>query len=238
MNISEAKIKNEGILLNAYLNQRIESKESELFVYQNDLAKILKPQFRQDREENTLWFYEKRKEFPITIKYPLYEKNEFYGYMMDFCKDYITLYDLLWSHVSLQERKRIARLLVSLSEKLFSYQKCFFDWHSHNFLVKEDMKFLDFDTCTRIVKDNLYLDRRNLFELVLSVLIGIDLDFDLEVDGNKNIQLFYNLLSENSELEKDIFLSYDFMKKEIESYTNEKVRYKRELILKSGLVED
>ena len=33
-------------------------------------------------------------------------------------------------------------------------------------------------------------------------------------------------------------LSYDFMKKEIESYTNEKVCYKRELILKSGLVED
>lgn len=235
MNISEDKIKEEGISLNAYLNKRVESKESELVVYQNDLAKILKPQFRCAREETTLWFYEKRKEFPITIKHLLYEKDEFYGYMMEFCKDYITLYDLLWSNVSLQERKRIAHLLVSLSEKLSFYHKCFLDWHSHNFLVKEDMKFLDFDTCTTSTINNLDLDRRNLFELVLSVLIGIDLDYDLRVEGHKNIQLFYKLLSEKSE---DIFLSYDFMKQEIESYTNEKVCYKRELILKSGLVED
>ena len=69
-------------------------------------------------------------------------------------------------------------------------------------------------------------------ELIISVLIGIDLDYDLDVEYCTNTLLFRRLINATTDnLDQEIYLPYDFIEKEIASYTNMKV-------LKSGLMLD
>lgn len=234
------EIENNGILLDDYLGKSLDNKESELYLYKGYLSKILKKRLREERTQIIEWFHLKKDEFPITLRDTLYEDNLLFGYRMQYYEESITLYDFLSSNADLNTRKNVALQLVKLYEKLLENKIYFYDWHSKNFLLENDIKFLDFDSCE--TNKTLSLDRkyrRYLLELCLSILIGVDLDFDLDFYGEENIKLFRNLINnEDKNLMREIPLSFDFIKNEINSYTNEKVCHKCELILRSGLVKD
>ena len=189
------EIKKNGILLEDYLGKRLDNKESKLYVYNENLTKILNMCLRYNRTQIIEWFHSNKKEFPIALNDTLYEFGNLFGYSMKLYKNSNTLYDFLSSDVDLHERKMVALRLVKLYEKLLKNKIYFYDWHSKNFLLEDDIVFLDFDSCevSRFLStDKLY--RRYLMELCLSILTGIDLDFDLNTSKFEAIKLFRDLI--------------------------------------------
>lgn len=171
---------------------------------------------------------------PIDIYNLYYENSHFFCYSMKFYENYMTLYDVLKSNVSLKERKSICFTLIQLYQRLQFYKIVYFDWHSKNCVYNQDIKLLDIDS-GKITTSCSYdaLARRNLFILCLEILQGIDFDFDLCLVEEELEELICILVPEEEViLSKDIPLNFDFIEKEIRNYTQIKADYQREIILK------
>ena len=232
VNISKNYLKDNGILLNDYNNKEIHSTESELIVIDKILYKLIHGEYIHKKQAIIEFFHDLDCDLPITLIDLLYDNNKLYGYSMNLLDDYVTLYEVLNSDISLLERKKIALEMIKIYEKLLDLKVVYFDWHSKNLMFRNDLKLLDIDSAinTKSVHYDI-IARRSLFSLCLEVLIGVDIDFDytsLEID--EMLEKISN--SEDISLSKIIPLSIDYMKKEIDSYTVDKVDYVKELIIK------
>lgn len=219
-----------GIYLNDYLQQDLQNTESELFVLNGDLYKIIAGNLRKSKQAVMEFLHDRKPDLPIDIHDLLYEQNHFLGYSMEFYQEHTTLYEILKQDISLQERKTIALALIQLYEKMFQLHIIYYDWHSKNLLFHDDFKLLDVDS-GKITQDTIYdaKARRYLLMLCLSVLLGKDFDFDYHFSC---VEVFEKLVDkEEAALSQFIPMDFDFMRQEITDYTSEKVCYKRELIM-------
>lgn len=234
VNSNKENIIDKGIFLGEYKGENLQNTESDLVVVDKVLYKLIFGKYIHKKQAVLEFFHDLDYDLPITIIDLLYENNKLFGYTMKFLDDYVTLYELLKSDISLEERKKIALELVKIYEKLLNLKVVYFDWHSKNLMFKNSLKLLDADSA--IMTNNVQYDinsRRNLLRLCLSVLNGIDIDFDLELDEREKDELLDKVVEdEEMFLSRMMPLSFEFLKKEINSYTLNKVDYTRELIMK------
>lgn len=224
-----------GIELSEYYNRELQNNESELIVINETLYKIIETNLRKQKTEIMEFLHDNPTGLPIDIIDILYENKKFFAYTMKLYKGYEELYHFIKSNASIEERKKLALELVKIYEIMYNLKIIYFDWHSKNLMFKNDLKLLDIDSAKR--SNNVYYDavsRRNLLNLCLSVIIGIDLDFDYDRSAGEKLDILNKIIAENEELEfsKIMPLAFDNIKSEIMSYTQTKVDCKREIILK------
>lgn len=225
-----------GVRLEDYLQKELQNSESELFLLNGELYKIIHGNLRKSKCLVMELLHDVQHDLPINLHDLLYENHKFFWYSMEFYQDYISLYELLKQDISLQERKAICLELIKIYEKLLQFHIVYFDWHSKNLLFQDNLKLLDIDS-GKITRDSSYdaKSRRYLFMLCLSVLIGKDFDFDFDFDfsNSERSELLEQLVNkEEVTLSQFIPLDFSFMKQEIESYTSTMIDCKKELVLK------
>lgn len=172
---------------------------------------------------------------PIDLKDLLYENGKFFAYTMQFYKNYDELHAMLVSDASLEERKKVALELVDIFEKILNLNLVYYDWHSRNIVINQDLKLLDIDSAQRDVSVE-YCTKaiKNLLDLCISLLIGIDFNdsYGIYWEWQKQ-QIYEKILLENQNW-KDKYkpISLDYIRKEINSYTLTKQEYAKEVIVK------
>ena len=228
--IEEKIIYQKGIELSEYLGEKLCNKESDLFVYEGNVVKIIRKDLIESRKEQIKFFHNNKQYFPIPMLDIYKEEMKIYGYSTTLYENIPTMYDFLWSNVSLKERKKLAMELLKLALKLEKNNLMFFDWHSCNFLVSNKLIFLDFDSCEKFSSYWIDSCRKALLELILSLLNGIDLDFDIINKGRGYTNLLHKLV--NIDTFEELPTDFAFLKQEIKNYTEEKVNFNRELIIK------
>ncbi len=223
-----------GVLLEDYLKTELQNSESELIAKEGIIYKIIEQNYRKKKKRIMEMLHDNENTLPVDIYDLYYENHYFFGYSMQFYEDYKTLYDVLKSNISLKERKKICLSLIQIYKELLSYKIVYFDWHSKNCVYGHDIKLLDIDSgdlTTSCSYDA--LARRNLFMLCLEILHGMDFDFDFDFSEEDIVGLIDTLVpKEEVILSKSIPLDFNFLEKEIKSYTKTKVEYQRAIILK------
>lgn len=227
-----------GEFLQDYLNQDLQNCESDLLVSNGEVYKIIAGSLRKSKQPIMEFLHDTNHDLPIDLHDLFYENDKFFGYSMEFYEEYATLNEVLKQDIPLSERKAISLELVKLYEKLLSLKIVYFDWHSKNLLFKDCLKLLDIDSgklTTNVTYDA--KSRRFLLMLCLSILHGIDFDFDSDLNNYDRDSLLEILVDkEEIELSQTIPLDFDFIKKEINGYTQEMVCYKRELMINKGFI--
>lgn len=227
-----------GILLEEYLGYDIQNGESDLIVKQDILYKIIERTYHKNKQPIMEFFHDTSGTFPFEIFNLYYENKQFFSYSMPFYEEYITLYKVLKSDITLAERKQIALELMRIYQTFLSYKIVYYDWHSKNVLYKEILKLLDVDSGKMTMA--LQYDakaRRNLFHLCFELLLAEDFDYDWTLDKRIITDLEDELIGkEEMLLSKTIPLCFSFMEKEIKSYTKTKVECQKERILRKWKV--
>lgn len=231
--VSEIKMLG-GIELSEYYKRELQNNESELFVIEDKLYKIIDAMCRRQKQQIMEFVHDEKHEIPIDIIDLMYEKEKFFGYVMKLYDDYEELYTFLKSNASLNDRKKIALEIVKIYENMLKLKIVYFDWHSKNLMIKNDLKLLDIDSAKRnanVVYDA--LSRRNMLNLCISLILGVDLDFDYDISERSKNELFEKIVGEEKmALSRIEPLSLDFIREEINSYTINKVDCEKEMILK------
>lgn len=211
-----------GVSLSEYLGQTIQNSESKLIVFKGQLYKILEEDLAQNRQVTMEFFHEYKDEFSTSLEDLVYENGRFYAYSMKLLENYQTLHAVLKSDVSLSLRKKICLLIIRTMQKLESYHKVYYDLHSKNFMVGKDLRILDIDS-TLETTDIRYIVRmrQNLLQLCVSVLSGVDFDFDtIDFSKLKEDSFLESLILGDEMVFRDLIpLAYDFIIHYVEEYT-------------------
>ncbi len=231
---TKQEILKDSVELSKYLGVELQNCESEIVLKDHILYKVIDENFRNQKKPIMEFLHDINHQLPIDIYDLFYENGHFFAYSMEFYEQYNTLYHLLNSSISLQERKQIAKELIQLYKQLLDLKIIYFDWHSKNVLYHDILKLLDIDS-GKMTCSSRYdaIARRNLFCLCLSLLIGIDLDFDLRLGEYSQKSLLYELFSnEEVALCETMPLDLAYMEQTIDTFTSTMVDCQKELILK------
>lgn len=211
------------MLLRNYFNCHLQNGEAELFLVNNEVYKIFESYLATRKQKLMEFLHDNNLDLPISINNLFYENNEFIGYSMEFYKNYNTLYDVLKSNISLKERCDIALELVNIYEKLINNKIVYYDFHSKNILLNKDIKLLDVDSSYYKVDKNYDIQaRRNLLLLIITILTGVDFNFDYE-ELDKT-QVLNTIIGNND-------LTLDFIRKNVAYLAYDLINYQNELIL-------
>lgn len=228
------EIKKNGLLLEDYLGYDIQNGESELIVKNGKIYKIIEGVYRKKKQRVMEFLHDESNHLSLEIADLFYEKGLFFSYSRPFYEEYPTLYEVLKSDISLEERKQIDLELIRIYEEFLSYHLVYYDWHSKNGLYKENLKLLDIDSSqmTTAIQFDLKA-RQNLFHLCIEILLGEDFDYDWNLESRKIKDIVDELINkEEMFLSEMAPLSFSFMKKIIQNYTYLKVEEQKEWLRK------
>lgn len=233
----ETRYLNTGLLDNARVLRSALNNESNLFVVENKILKILNMKHRNnDRKETVIRLGEYENDECCLPEFLLSEspkKDDFSGFGMTYYNDYIELIKLI-STLTFKEKFNLAKKLTLLIEGFEDIKYTYIDIHFCNILVKEDkIKLGDMDGgCYRKVVGNglfrelLSLSYHELARYILALLYNIDCESYKDF-FSKNLNVFkrnsnnkqYKMIVEASENNGSIFHPSDL----IDSFTEEYV---------------
>ncbi len=167
------EIKEKGIALkNAY--QGVGSNPPILYnglVYKPFTTKVRK------KEKLILQLEKLNLEYLAKIRGIFTYKGKVQGYMYQYVQGKL-LRDWLEKDMPFDIRQKLIEELVLTDETLISNGLNYFDYHTANMLVRDDIKLIDIDSITKINIYNRLCTKRFLFDLIISIYANYDITFN------------------------------------------------------------
>lgn len=232
-----------GKILSDYLKTNLQCSESNILILDKTIYKFLQILNVNEREDTINHLMKYKDKLPISIEDIIRNPytNIFSGYTSTFYENYDELSQVIHSTMPLEERRQLSIKLVELNELLLNIEVVFIDWHSKNFMYKDQLKFVDFDSGKLFSKINpkllpIYIDasRITVLELCLSLVIGFDFEFDFpnQLSIDHQFRLMSAILKRHLDLSKPGILNPEIIIDEVTSIDEEKARIHRKSLSK------